>query len=161
MSTAPRLAIEKPRQIALLVGFIILVLLVASVIGILAAPDVWYDTLQKPPFNPPNWVFGPVWTILYVLIGISGWRVFVTAPKSTAMWLWWAQLPINWIWTPVFFRAHLLWPALAVILVMIALIVAFIRASWRLEKVSAWLFVPYLAWVCFAAILNASLAVLN
>lgn len=161
MRTSPAQAIRQPRQIALLVGFILLVLVVGGVIGVATAPGDWYAGLNKPFFNPPNWLFAPVWTLLYVLIGIAGWRSFVAAPKGRAMMFWWAQLLLNWLWSPVFFSLHLLWPALIVILAILAAIISFIAASWRADRTAAWLFVPYLCWVSFATALNAAVAVLN
>ena len=161
MSTSPATAIRQPRQVALLVGFVLLVVVVGGVIGVTTAPADWYAGLAKPAFNPPNWIFAPVWTLLYVLIGIAGWRVFVAAPKSLAMRFWTAQLLLNWLWSPVFFSLHLLWPALIVIAAILGMIVGFIAASWRTDRTAAWLFVPYFCWVAFATALNAAVAMLN
>src|SRR5690606_19345956 len=119
------------------------------------------DALEKPFFNPPSWVFGPVWTALYVLIAIAGWRIWMIEPASRAMRAWFAQMLVNWAWSPVFFLGELLWGALAVIVVMLALIVTFIVLARKIDRIAAWLFVPYLAWVSFATLLNLSIAVLN
>jgi tryptophan-rich sensory protein len=77
------------------------------------------------------------------------------------MALWVGQMLLNWLWSPVFFALHWLWPAMLVILLMLAAILAFIAVSWRTDRISAWMFVPYAAWVAFASVLNLSIAVLN
>lgn len=130
-------------------------------IGYLTRPGEWYENLAKPAFNPPSWVFGPVWTGLYVLIAIAGWRIWRLAPGSTAMMLWIAQMILNWLWSPTFFGAKAPWLAFAVIVAMLASIGGFIAFSARYDRVSAWLFVPYAAWVTFATVLNGSVALLN
>tara|TARA_R110002020_G_scaffold41276_40_gene121802 strand:+ start:6031 stop:6510 length:480 start_codon:yes stop_codon:yes gene_type:complete len=150
-----------PRTWITLGLFILVVVGVGGLIGSVSIPGPWYEGLTKPPFNPPNWVFGPVWTTLYVMIAIAGWRIWSLAPKSPAMKLWLAQMGFNWIWSPVWFVGQLLWPAFAVILVILGLIIAFILAARRVDPVSAWLFVPYAAWVGFASLLNLSIALLN
>ena len=102
-------------------------------------------SLAKPAFNPPNWVFGPVWTLIYILIGIAGWRVWRVAAAGRAMRLWFFALVLNYLWSPGFFALHQIGLALAVILALLLAIVLFIAATWRLEPVAAWLFVPYAA----------------
>lgn len=144
-----------------LTGFLALVLGGGLVLGFLTAPGAWYAGLVKPSFNPPGWIFGPVWTALYVLIAIAGWRVWRRDRRGRPMTLWWAQLVLNFLWTPVFFGAHQIGLALVVILLMLAAILAFVAASWRRDRVAAWLFVPYAAWVAFASVLNGALFVLN
>lgn len=145
----------------LLAGFIVFVVGAGSLIGIFTAPGQWYDALDKPPFNPPNWVFGPVWTLLYILIAVAGWRMWLKAADSVAMKAWIAQLVLNWIWSPVFFSLQLLWPAFLIIIAMFATILAFIVTARRHDSVASWLMTPYLAWVGFAAVLNGSVAWLN
>lgn len=141
--------------------FIALTLAVGMVVGILNPPGEWYAELNKPFFSPPNWIFAPVWTALYVTIGFVGWRVWTYRRNSSSMPLWFTQMVLNFIWSPVFFGLHL--PALAlVIIVMTALtILAFIINSWTRDKVSALLFLPYLLWVSFATLLNAAIVILN
>ena len=153
---------QGPKSWLLLLVFIALVVGVGGAIGILIRPGDWYAGLQKPPFNPPDWVFGPVWFTLYVLIAIAGWRTFVADRSSRAMTAWWGQMLLNWLWTPVWFGLHLMWPAFAVIAALWLLIVGFISLSWRRDdRLSALLFVPYFVWVSFAAVLNLSIALLN
>jgi len=130
-------------------------------IGFLTAPGEWYAGLAKPSFNPPNWIFGPVWTALYVLIALAGWRTFERDRSGWPMKLWWAQLALNFLWSPTFFAAQRIGLALAIVLLMLAAIVAFIVTSWRRDRVAAMAFVPYAAWVAFASILNAAIFALN
>ena len=153
--------LRNPRSWAIAVAFIIVVCTVGGVIGVNSTPDAWYQALNKAPWNPPNWIFGPVWFTLYVLIGIAGARTFLRAPGSGAMMLWGGQMVLNWAWSPIWFRLHAPWPAFAVIVAILALIVAFIATSWRSDRLSAWLFVPYALWVAFASTLNLAIAVLN
>ena len=157
-STADR---RSPQSWLLLAIFIAVVLGVGGLIGTTFQPGTWYAELEKPPFNPPNWVFGPVWSTLYVMIGIAGWRIWTSAPKSGAMKLWFVQMLLNWAWTPIWFGANQPWAALIALLILLARIIGFIAASWNRDRLAAWLFVPYLAWVAFATLLNASIAILN
>ncbi|MBX3596781.1 MAG: tryptophan-rich sensory protein [Rhizobiaceae bacterium] len=142
-------------------AFIAIVVAVGLLIGYMTPPGQWYEGLQKPFFNPPGWVFGPVWTVLYVLIGIAGWRIWSIAPRSTAMMLWGAQMVLNWLWSPAFFALQSPALALAIIIAMLALVLLFIVNAWKLDRLAAWLFVPYAAWVSFATALNASIVYLN
>ncbi|MCF1742076.1 TspO/MBR family protein [Paradevosia shaoguanensis] len=152
---------RSPRSIVTLVAFLVVVIGVGALIGIGTAPGEWYAGLNKPPFNPPNWLFGPVWFALYVLIAIAGWRTYMRDSSSSEMKVWYGQMVLNWLWSPVWFALHLLWPAFVVIVAIWALIVAFILLTRRADPVSAWLFAPYLAWVSFASLLNLTIAVLN
>jgi translocator protein len=144
-----------------LILFLVLVLGGGLALGGLTVPGGWYAGLVKPSFNPPAWLFGPVWTVLYILIAVAGWRVWQRDRGGLPMKLWWAQLGLNFLWTPVFFAAHQLGLALVVILLMLAAILGFIATAWRLDRVAAWLFVPYAAWVAFASVLNGSIWALN
>ena len=130
-------------------------------IGTLTAPGEWYAQLSKPAFNPPNWIFGPVWSVLYVLIAMVGWRQFETDRGSTAMKLWWAQMGLNFLWSPTFFVLQLPWFAFVVIVALLAVIVMFIAQVRTSDRVSALAFLPYFAWVAFATALNLSIAILN
>ncbi len=144
-----------------LIAFLLVVVGGGLVIGYLTAPGAWYVQLAKPSFNPPSWIFGPVWTVLYVMIAVAGWRVWGRDGARLAMTLWVAQLILNFLWSPVFFAAHRVDLALIVILVLLAVVVAFTVAVWRRDRVSAGLFVPYALWVAFASALNASIYALN
>ena len=141
--------------------FLLIVIGVGSFVGALTAPGTWYAGLEKPFFNPPNWIFAPVWTLLYVCIAVAGWRLWSQDRQGLPMKLWFGQLVVNWIWSPVFFSLQLLWPALAVLLVMWALILGVVLTAARTDRTASFLMLPYLAWVSFAGLLNASVAWLN
>lgn len=161
MSTLTISDLKSPRALVLLGVFLAIVIGVGAVIGVSTAPGEWYAGLEKPPFNPPNWIFGPVWFALYVMIAVAGWRTFLSEPNGTGMKLWYAQMVLNWLWSPTWFSLHWLWPAFVVIISILALIVFFIANRWTRDRISAWLFVPYAAWVGFASLLNLSIAILN
>ncbi|WP_421760401.1 TspO/MBR family protein [Devosia sp.] len=161
MSTIASPDYRSPRALFLLAAFVIVVFAVGGLIGVSSAPGEWYATLNKPPFNPPNWVFGPVWSVLYIMIAVAGWRTYMVEPRGHAMLIWVGQMVLNWLWSPTWFTLHLLWPAFVVIAAILALIVLFIANRWYRDRVSALLFVPYAAWVGFANLLNLSIAILN
>ncbi|WP_170756140.1 TspO/MBR family protein [Ruegeria lacuscaerulensis] len=143
------------------VGFLVLVLGGGILIGALTAPGAWYANLSKPVFNPPNWIFAPVWSLLYVLIAWVGWRQFEADKSSVKMKLWWAQMGLNFLWSPVFFVLHLPWFAFVVILSLLIVIVAFIQQVRRSDPIAMLAFLPYLAWVALASALNLLIAILN
>ncbi|MDX2158033.1 MAG: TspO/MBR family protein [Hyphomicrobiaceae bacterium] len=130
-------------------------------IGTVSRPGPWYAALAKPSFNPPSWVFAPVWTTLYVMIGVAGWRAWLADGGPTAMRLWAAQMALNFSWSPIFFVLNAPALALAIILALLAVIFAFIVASWPRDRLAGWLFVAYAAWVGFASVLNAAIVWLN
>jgi benzodiazapine receptor len=144
-----------------LILFLVLVVGGGLAIGYLTAPGEWYAGLAKPWFNPPGWVFAPVWTVLYVLIAVAGWRTFERDRVGWPMRLWWTQLALNFLWSPFFFAAHQVGLALVVILLLLAAILAFIVMAWRQDRFAEWLFTPYAAWVGFATVLNAAIFALN
>jgi tryptophan-rich sensory protein len=144
-----------------LASFLLVVLGGGALIGFAAQPGGWYAGLHKPPFNPPSWVFAPAWTVLYVLIAIAGWRTFERAPRSAGMALWCIQLALNFSWSPVFFGAQQSGLALFVVAAMLSAIAAFIVERWPGDRTAALLFMPYVAWVAFAMLLNASIVILN
>lgn len=128
--------------------------------------DTWYRTIEKPSFNPPDWVFMPVWTALYVMMGIAAglvWDKVGSEPRAvrTALRFFWIQLALNALWSFLFFAWHN--PLLA--LIEIALLWLMIYETWhtfkRIDRAAGWLLVPYLGWVAFAAVLNASIWWLN
>lgn len=149
------------RGLLLLGLYLAVVIGVGALIGVSTSPGDWYASIEKPSFNPPSWIFAPIWFTLYILIAIAGWRTFMLRPTGVAMGLWIGQMALNWLWSPVWFTLHWQWPAFIVIVALLVTIFAFIRVSWREDRVSAWLFLPYAAWVGFASILNLSIALMN
>jgi tryptophan-rich sensory protein len=141
--------------------FILVVFGIGFAIGSTNLPGAWYAGLTKPPFNPPNWVFAPVWSVIYVLIALAGARTWERAPRGPGMLLWTAQMLFNFTWSPVFFTWHRTGIALAVIVAMLLAIIGFIAERWQADRAAAALFLPYLAWVAFATLLNASIFLLN
>lgn len=140
-------------------------LALGSASGLLTASNIgsWYAPLNKPPGTPPSWVFGPVWTALYLLMGIGLGRLILrkNRPAVTAFL---AHFVLNLAWTPIFFGAHLPWAALAVIVAMIALLLITLHHSRRgpgRDPIAAALITPTLIWVCYATWLNLGLAWLN
>lgn len=150
------------RYFSLLV-FIALVLGGGLLIGAsnVQEPGGWYAGLNKPPFNPPGWVFAPVWTVLYVMIAIAGWRIWMRERGGAAMATWFVQIALNFLWPPIFFGLQRPGAALIVITALIVTIAMFIVQSWHGDRVAALLFLPYAAWAAFAALLNMSIVMLN
>ena len=152
------------RRLALgLVGWLVACFLAAS-LGAVFMPGEWYAALKKPAWNPPAWIFGPVWTALYATMAVAAWLVWKRGGvhahrRPLALFL--TQLVLNAAWTPLFFGLH--WPGFA-FAEMVALwlaIAATLAAFWPLSRAAAWLLAPYLAWVSFAAALNFALWRLN
>lgn len=138
----------------------------AAGLGNLATADSvngWYATIDKPFYTPPNWLFGPVWTVLYILIALSLYWVWVTpnAHKKRAYYWFGVQLVLNAMWSLVFFGAQQPWLAMLVILLLIAAVWRTMTSFKPIDKKSYYALVPYLAWISFAALLNLGVAVLN
>lgn len=124
----------------------------------------WFALLQKPSWNPPNWVFGPVWSVLYICMAIAAWLVWRRdgwAGARVPLTLFAVQLLLNGAWTGLFFGLRLPWIAFAEIVLLWCAILATLLSFARISPLAGWLFVPYLAWVTFAAVLNFTLARLN
>jgi translocator protein len=122
---------------------------------------LWYSRLDKPGYNPPDYVFPIVWSTLYTLMAISGWRVWqgeASAERSQALRLWATQLASNAEWTKLFFGQHRPVGALVDIVGLESIIVRYIATARKVDAAAAWCFVPYAAWVGFAALLNADIA---
>ncbi len=141
--------------------FVVLVLGGGFAIGQMNPPGSWYAALAKPWFNPPNWVFAPVWSIVYLLVAIVGWRTWEAPTNRMSRALWWAQMALNFLWSPVFFTVQRPLAALAIILALLVSIVVFIVRQWSSDRTSVTLFIPYAAWVGFASILNFEIVRLN
>lgn len=142
-----------------------------ELVGFLGTPftissiPTWYATLNKPFFAPPNWIFGPVWTLLYFLMGVSFYLIwkqdFKKKKVKTAGLFFLAQLTLNFIWSPIFFGLQAPLLGLIVIVAMWVLIVMTMKKFYPLSKLAYYLLVPYLLWVSFATILNAAIVMLN
>jgi tryptophan-rich sensory protein len=149
--------------LALLVG---ICLGIGGLGGAVTASSVteWYPTLNKPSFNPPNWVFGPVWTTLYAMMGIAAWRVWRMADRDTArgpLAVFALQLAVNLGWSVAFFGLRDPGLAVTVILVLDLLVLATVLMFRRIDGLAALLLMPYLAWISFATILNIAIWRLN
>ncbi len=124
----------------------------------------WYQTLNKPSFNPPNWVFGPVWTVLYVLIAVSGWLVYCTPDSSSrrrGLVIYGVQLCLNVLWSFCFFFLKNPWLGFLDILALLGVIAGMIVLFWPVSRAASVLLWPYLIWTCYAMLLNASIVILN
>lgn len=142
-------------------------LLVGFLSGISTSDNIsgWYSTLEKPFFNPPNWIFGPVWTFLYILMGIALGKVWSSdssgKEKNKAIFVFGSQLAVNAIWSIFFFGMQNPLLAFIDIIILIVLIVYTIKLFKPINRMASWLLYPYLVWVSFATILNLSIILLN
>ena len=143
-----------------LVGFIIITF-VAPLLSVGSMPGTWYEDLHKPSWNPPAWLFGPAWTLLYTLMAVAAWLVWKRVGFSWPLVLYFVQLALNAAWTPIFFGAHQLGWALIEIVLMWVTILLTLLSFRRVNPTAGWLFVPYLVWVSFATCLNFTLWRLN
>lgn len=147
-----------------LAGFIALSLGIGFIGGFATQTsiDSWYATLNKPSWNPPNWVFGPVWTLLYIMMGIAAWLVWKTRDRiGPAMVLFGVQLVFNLFWSLIFFGLRSPGLALIEVVFLWGSVLLTMLAFFGRQTVAGWLFVPYLAWVSFAAVLNFAIWSLN
>ena len=153
-------------EIISLIVFLIVCLSVSGVGGAITATsvDTWYQALEKPAFNPPDWVFAPVWTALYLFMGVAAWRIWrFRALKAAriALVVFGLQLCLNVGWSFLFFGLQQINIALVEIVILLFVIISNMFLFWRLDRFAGLLFVPYVAWVSYATILNASLSFLN
>jgi len=127
--------------------------------------ETWYKTINKPSFNPPDWLFGPVWTSLYILIGIAAYLVWTKRdtiphfPRTVAIYL--IQLILNLAWSFIFFYLHEIGFALAEIILLLIIIVINALMFYKIDKWAGLLFIPYILWVSFASILTYNIFILN
>lgn len=139
-----------------------LLTVLAASTGVISSPGEWYQSLEKPPLNPPSWVFGTVWTPLYVLIAIAGALCLARSRSHPSLaGLWVAQIILNGLWTILFFGLRQPEAALAELVVLLAVVLVLVVRAWSVDRRVSWLLIPYLAWMSFAAYLNAGVAVLN
>lgn len=151
---------SKSRRGLALAGFI-LITFCAPLLSIGSMPGDWYAALIKPEWNPPAWVFGPAWTLLYTLMAVAAWLVWKRVGFSRPLALYFVQLALNAAWTPIFFGAHqIVWALLEIVLLWGAVLITLVNFR-RVSPAAGWLFVPYLAWVSFATFLNYTLWRLN
>lgn len=157
---------QRHRDIAGLLAFLVICLSISVAGGAATASSVgtWYQTLQKPFFNPPNWLFAPVWTALYIMMAIAGWRVWRAhglRGARAAMALFAVQLALNLAWSFLFFGYRMIGAALIEIILLLMAILVTTVLFWKRDRLAGMLFVPYAGWVAFATILNFALWRLN
>jgi benzodiazapine receptor len=163
METQPAV---RPNSIIVLIGWLALCFGVAGVSSVFSAGSIptWYAGLVKPALNPPNQVFGPVWTVLYACMSVAAWITWRTRPspcRTRGLRLFFVQLALNFLWTWIFFGRHQMGVAFADILALWVGILLTLLTFKKMSTTAAWLMAPYLAWVTFAAYLNFALWRLN
>lgn len=143
--------------------FSILIPLATGVLSALLSGNMSYSTLNKPTFSPPGYVFPLVWTILYILMGVSFYLIYAsdTPGKTNALRIYWIQLFFNFFWSILFFRFSLYLPAFLWLLILIVLIAVMIYRFYQIKPLAAYLQIPYLLWCLFAAYLNFRIYLLN
>lgn len=155
------------KQYAVLALFLLVCLFAGGVGSIATSRSVaeWYPVLVKPWWNPPSWLFGPVWTLLYILMGLAAWRVWRSAGgfrgATAAMVLFFIQLALNSVWSWIFFWLRMPGVALFELVLLWFAIAATIKSFLPIDVLAAWLMSPYLAWVTFAGALNSAIWLLN
>ncbi len=153
-------------KIIKLILCIVLTLSIGAISGIATASGInnWYVTLNKPVFNPPNYLFGPVWTVLYILMGVSFYLILQSKNailKNRAITIFFIQLFLNFSWSFLFFKFQLVGITFIEIIILWVSIIIMIVAFYKINKVASWLQIPYLLWVSFASVLNGSIWILN
>jgi translocator protein len=154
-------------DVGMLVVFVLIAVAVAALGSIVSVSEVdgWYASASHVTWTPPNWAFGAVWSVLYLLIAVSGWLLWLRRARGPLV-LYVAQLVVNAIWTPVFFGAYpvigepALWLGVAIIVLLDLLVAATITTAWSVSRWAAVLLLPYLAWILYASTLNWGDAVL-
>ena len=152
----------KNKYISLLI--LLLVTFIAPVIGSYVTSvfkEPWYSEIIQPSFNPPSWVFPPVWTTLYVMMSIAIWRVWTVFFNSRILKLYFFHLFFNCIWSIIFFGFHQIGLALINIIVILFFIIILMKEYLKIDKLSFYLMIPYFLWSSFALVLNASILFLN
>jgi benzodiazapine receptor len=146
-----------------LLVFVLLALLVGGSASLFTAPAIptWYAGLNKPDFTPPDWLFAPVWTALYVLMGVAASRVWKQTGFGIEIGFWAGQLALNFLWSAIFFWQHQIGAALIELGALWLALLATVILFWRKDRVAGLLLAPYLAWVSFAFALNLAIWQLN
>ena len=145
---------------------ILLPLALGAIAGMFTSQAIpeWYATLIRPSFNPPNWIFGPVWTTLYILMGISLfliWKQDVSKQRNVAILVFLIQLLLNFGWSFIFFYFNMIGFALVEIVLLWSSIIITLILFYKIKPMASYINIPYLLWVTFAAVLNASYYLLN
>jgi benzodiazapine receptor len=146
---------------------LLIVLFIGFVASLVTRPEIagWYNTLRKPSFNPPSWLFAPVWTIIYIMIATSAYLVWKHRSRKPAYIIarsvYFIQLALNFSWSIMFFGMHQIAGAMVVIILLWLNIIVNINRFNKFSRTAAWLLVPYLLWVSFAGVLNVSIYLLN
>jgi len=146
-----------------LIGWL-LICFSASATAVFVSTHGWYVQIHKPSWNPPSWLFGPVWSTLYAMMAIAAWLVYREGGFKTQarpLYLFLTQLALNALWTPLFFGLHLLGIAFIEIIILWGFILMTIISFWKVKPVSALLLIPYIVWVSFAATLSGTIWWLN
>ncbi len=156
----------KAKQTFKFISSLILPLAIGAIAGMFTAKAIpgWYATLNQPSFNPPNWVFGPVWTTLYIIMGISlflVWKLEAGKERNLAIFFFLGQLLLNFGWSFFFFYFKMIGVALIDIVALWLMIIVMLYHFYKLKPIAAFINIPYLLWVSFAAALNAAYFFLN
>ena len=147
-----------------LIGFIFITFFASAIGGFTTriSKEPWYSTINKPSFNPPDWVFAPVWTTLYIFMAFAIWLIWINPRKTKKIfYIYFIHLFINTTWSVIFFGLHQIFLALLVIGLIIFFIIWLIRLYLPVNKWSVYLMIPYLGWCCYAFVLNLNLYLLN
>jgi tryptophan-rich sensory protein len=155
----PKRAARRP-----LLAFILVTLLIGAGANIFTQPSIptWYAALHHPSIAPPNWVFAPVWTTLYMLMAVAAWRVWrITGTRSREMAAYGVQLALNFAWSAIFFAAHRIGLALVENIALDLGVLVTMLLFYRRDRIAGALFLPYLGWVLFATVLTYAFWLLN
>ena len=155
--------VGRRRDALALVGWLALTFL-AALTGVFVTTGGWYASLVKPAWNPPGWLFGPVWTLLYSMMGVAAWMVWQRGGwtgQRRPLSLYVVQWALNALWTPLFFGLHRPGLALSEIVVLLFAVLTTLTSFWRVRRIAGALLVPYMLWIAFAATLNFAIWRLN
>ena len=145
-------------------GLIIIITFVASGIGSFVTSsfkEPWYSEILLPSFNPPSWIFGPVWTILYIFMSIAAWSAWMKTADKKILQIYFVHLFFNSIWSVIFFGFHQILIALIDLIIILIFITWLMKIYYQVNKISFLLMIPYLLWSSYALILNATISYLN
>ena len=166
MNTSSVTSDSPAKRLSALLAFVLVSYGIAALGGLSTASSVtgWYAVIQKPVWTPPDWLFGPVWTVLYGLIAWVGWRFWLSPPsvqRTSALRLFGLQWILNALWSPVFFGAQSYLGGAIIIVGLVISVAALIAAGRKVDALAAWSLTPYLLWVSYASSLNVGIMVLN